>query len=684
MKSVGALQGLGSFVSRKVSGSRGSGRHQDGGVDSDFGDGGGGGGGGSRRRASSSSGGFGELPAGKMAELRRQREAAGAASNMMGGNFGSGSAHSVPSPADSWDSAGHWDEKKQYQIQLGEEAGDGIPAAIDGKARKILGLPPHRRASVGGSVSAGSSPAPGAHAGGAGRRGAGGAGRPGRAAGGAGMPPPPPPSRSGPLPKRTPVRPVQASPSPLRVQNQQHHFPGDGSAAAGRGPPPQPGTGGAAAAAAAGGAGGHDAVLSTPETGTSMAPFAEGGVHGVMSTSSSGSEDGDGDGSCGSRRRKRGGGDGGGKAFRSSKSSSSGGGSRHLPPRDGTSRAAARAARMEADKLAALRHFVSEAKLETMASRSGGGAATVDAAAEAATRGHGRARSGSGGAQLVVLNDTEDEDARAEMTRIDPPLLPSGELLPEDSKAWKVLGAGGGGNGKARRRQRERRRWRRRRQRPFFFGVQPAERAGDHFQVGGVRRGLRPQQARSTRRQQALPEPAAAAAPPADHGRVRADGGRAPAQPLARVLRHRRRHREQGGEAVGGVQQRRAHPARGHDAARRPAPQPGRADAPAAVPAGNLGPRQRRRRWQQLEQGTDHERRRRRRRRRTRRQTPAEKHSAFPGQRSRRPPVALGQHHRGGGGGGGGGGVSAELGRAEGILVVGALSRVDAEGGRKL
>ncbi|CAM9929589.1 unnamed protein product, partial [Ectocarpus sp. 8 AP-2014] len=464
MKSVGALQGLGSFVSRKVSGSRGSGRHQDGGVDSDVGDGGGGGGG-SRRRASSSSGGFGELPAGKMAELRRQREAAGAASNMMGGSFGSGSAHSVPSPADSWDSAGHWDEKKQYQIQLGEEAGDGIPAAIDGKARKILGLPPHRRASVGASASAGSSPVPGAHGGGAGRPGgaAGGAGRPGRAAGGAGMPPPPPPSRSGPLPRRTPVRPVQKSPSPL-VQNQQHHFPGDGSAAAGRGPPPQPGTGGAAAAAA-GGAGGYDAVLSTPETGTSMAPFAEGGVYSVMSTSSSGSEDGGGgggDGSSGSRRRKRGsgdgggescgGGDGGGKAFRSSKSSSSGGGSRHLPPRDGTSRAAARAARMEADKLAALRHFVSEAKLETKSSRSGGGggAAAVDAAAEAATRGRGRARSGSGGAQLVVWNDTEEEDARAEMARIDPPLLPSGELLPEDSKAWKVLGAGGGGGGSVR------------------------------------------------------------------------------------------------------------------------------------------------------------------------------------------------------------------------------------------
>lgn len=181
-----------------------------------------------------------------------------------------------------------------------------------------------------------------------------------------------------------------------------------------------------------------------------MAPFAEGGAYGIMSTSSSGSEDGGGggDGSTGSRRRKRGGGDGGGKACRSSKSSSSGGG-RHLPPRDGMSRAAARAARMEADKLAALRHFVSEAKLETSRSSRSGGAVAADAAAETATRGRGRPRSGSGGAPLL-WNDTEEEDAQAEMARIDPPLLPSGELLPEDSKAFKVLGAGGGGGSRVR------------------------------------------------------------------------------------------------------------------------------------------------------------------------------------------------------------------------------------------
>eukprot|EP00903_Cladosiphon_okamuranus_P015566 g14371.t1 len=424
MKSVGALQGLGSFVSRKVTGSRGVKHHDSGGESDALGVGGGSG---SKRRAST--GGFGELPAGKMAELRRQQAAAGAASNMVaggggggsGGSGGSGSgggcggsgggrkAFSGPSPrgvihrAGSWDSPRHWDDQKQsQQTQLGEDAGDNVPA---GKARKIFGLPP-RRSSTGAAAAATTF----------------------------GMGPPPS-GRSGSLPKRTSVRPVQASPSPLTM-HQHHHFPGAGGGEGGRPAPAGMAEGVTSAADAAAG----DPALFTP-VGAKTAPFAEGWGVPAMPVSPSGSDTpqapgpaaGDifaatsGDGVVIERGRTR------GRRSASARSASVG----HLPPRDGQSRAAARAARLEADKIAALRHFAAEAKAEK-AERA---AAASSAGTRASSfRGGGSATGGSG----PMPWDDGDHRSEAGMRGIEPPILPSGELLEEGSKAWKVLVTGGG------------------------------------------------------------------------------------------------------------------------------------------------------------------------------------------------------------------------------------------------
>lgn len=307
--------------------------------------------------------------------------------------------------------------QKQSQVQLGEEAGDGIPAAVDGKARKILGipgLPPHRRSSNTAAAAAG---------------------------------------RSGPLPRRTSVRPVQASPSPLPMQHKHHHFAGGGGGSA------PPGKAASATGRAEGVATARDAPLFTP-VGSTPVPFAEVGGVPPMPVSPSGSDTqapvaGDvfsssGDGGGAERgQASRAGGGGRSSSLKSSHSSS------QLPPRDGQSRAAARAARLEADKIAALRHFAAEAKAEKHGGgrggggRSGGGGGGGSRSRSSSFRGGGgggSSASGSGSAGPMPWDDG-DQASEAGMSDIDPPILPSGELLEEGSKAWRLLGAGGPGPG---------------------------------------------------------------------------------------------------------------------------------------------------------------------------------------------------------------------------------------------
>ena len=123
-----SLHGLGSFVSRKVTGSRGGKQHHHhhhhdaGGGGDGGGDGGGGGGHGSKRR--SSTGGFGELSAEKMAALR-QKAPPGPGSNFGGSQASGSTAISGPSPrrllhrAESWDSPrSSWDDKVRFLLVL--------------------------------------------------------------------------------------------------------------------------------------------------------------------------------------------------------------------------------------------------------------------------------------------------------------------------------------------------------------------------------------------------------------------------------------------------------------------------------------------------------------------------------------------------------------------------------------
>lgn len=322
-------------------------------------------------------------------------------------------------------------KQNNSQAPLGREAGDGIP---DGKARQILGFP-HRR-----SITTAAAAAATAAMGGA-----------------------PPPGRSGPLPKRKSVRPVQASPSPL-VQHKQHHFPGGGGGDGGGGGSSGPSETAAAAAAAAAT---RDAALFTP-VGATPAPFAEGGgvppmpvspsgsdtqaplaAGDVFSSSGEGVERGHG---RGEEAPRGGGGVVGGMGGRSASSRSSSSG--QLPPRDGQSRAAARAARLEADKIAALRHFAAEAKAEKQGGRSGGGGGGGGSASAAGSRsssfrGSGSAAGGvnNGSSAGLMPRDDGDHGSETGMSEIDPPMLPSGELLEEGSKAWRLLMQGGPGLG---------------------------------------------------------------------------------------------------------------------------------------------------------------------------------------------------------------------------------------------
>lgn len=219
--------------------------------------------------------------------------------------------------------------QKQIQLQLAAEAGDGIPAALDGKARKVLGIP---------------------------------------------TPPSSPPGRTGgvPLPKRKPVRPVQASPSPLPLkrQQQQQHLPGDGRPAA----------------ESRGETTGGDPLLVTP-VGGHPAPFAEGSVPKIP------------EGPSDSGTQPPAGGSDNGEAAAAERGAHGGDGH---PPRD---RAAARAARLEADKLAALRSAVAEVKREAAIGAGAAGLGDI-------------ASWGGGGGPL--------------------------EIPREGSKAWKVLGASPG------------------------------------------------------------------------------------------------------------------------------------------------------------------------------------------------------------------------------------------------
>ncbi|CAN0044884.1 unnamed protein product, partial [Hapterophycus canaliculatus] len=342
------------------------------------------------------------------------------------------------------------DHQKQRQRQIGEDAGDGIPAPLDGKARKVLGLVAHGRHGIGAtpsSAAAGAASSSSSSSGGGAGAAAAASARAVAAAAaaasvaaieeaGAGRgPPPPSTSRPGSLPKRHPVRPVQASPSPLPVQQRQHHFPGHVGSAPVKAPLPAAAAVPVAVVRESGGGGG-DAAWSATVARVSTALSAEdgggGGAGAVPPTpvSPSGSDSqgpseglSGGAAAGGGRRGGRGGGgaDGGGGPTPSS-------GNSHLPPRDGQLSAAdVRAAQVEAEKIAALRHYVSEAKLETEAKLSGGGG-------------------GFGGGEGA---------SPTEMLRSEPPVLPSGKPLREGSKAWKVLGPdglgrGGGGGGRSR------------------------------------------------------------------------------------------------------------------------------------------------------------------------------------------------------------------------------------------
>lgn len=88
-------------------------------------------------------------------------------------------------------------------------------------------------------------------------------------------------------------------------------------------------------------------------------------------------------------------------------------------PRDGRDRAAARAARQEADKVAALRYFAAEARREGEASKSRGGAGGGKGG-----RHHVRQQSASAMITSTVIYPREEEPM----------------LCAEDSKAWRVLG----------------------------------------------------------------------------------------------------------------------------------------------------------------------------------------------------------------------------------------------------
>lgn len=134
MKSVGALQGFGSFVSRKVTGGS---RRFPGGGGGDGGDSDVSGEGRSGRKRGGNTGGFGELSAGKMAELRQQRErpmggsggsmrmggGGGGGNGMMGSGFNSmaGSSPSTTnrslSRQNSWSSATHRHDNVSFSLR---------------------------------------------------------------------------------------------------------------------------------------------------------------------------------------------------------------------------------------------------------------------------------------------------------------------------------------------------------------------------------------------------------------------------------------------------------------------------------------------------------------------------------------------------------------------------------------